>query len=155
MRLGGVTMPAPEVELSFGPVDISLVYKTGGGTVRGVVEKCASGGVLLVQQDLLMRLPGFVRNAICDSNDRYEITAVRPGEYYALAFSQVWRPKFDTGSFSMPREYFAVFMFSDHGSTPAWAPKFDDGLLNQASRITVRAGEVSSADLHPVARPPY
>ena len=62
----------------------------------------------------------------CDSNDRYGIAGVRPGEYYALAFA---------------------------GNGPL--PVLDRSLLNQASRVTVRAGEVSSADLRAIPQPPY
>jgi hypothetical protein len=107
---------SPEVALS-GPVSITLVYQTHGGALRGTVEKCASRAVLLVPQDAAMRRPGFFRWAACDANDHYEIAAVRPGEYYALAFA---------------------------GSAPI--PAYD-GLLKQASSVTVRAGETSSADL--------
>jgi hypothetical protein len=128
VRLGDAEIAAPEVELSSGAAPIALVYRTNGGTVRGTVPKCASGGVVLVPQDPAMRWPGFIHSGRCDSNDRYEITAVRPGEYYALA-SPLDR------------------------SSPSWAPKFDDGLLNQASRITVRAGEAPSADLREIPQP--
>jgi hypothetical protein len=130
VRLGEAELAAPEVELSSGAVPITLVYKTNGGTVRGAVEKCSSGEVLLVPQDPAMRWPGSDRRVRCDSNDRYEIAAVRPGEYYALAFS-------------------------GDGSSLFWQPKFDDQLLNQASRITVRAGEASSAALRAITQLAY
>ena len=61
--------------------------------------------------------------APCDSNDRYAITAVRPGEYYALAIAG-----------DSPTPWYATM----------WN---DDGLVNNASTVTVRAGENSSADL--------
>jgi hypothetical protein len=66
---------------------------------------------------------GFVFFAPCDSNDRYEITASRPGRYYVLAIS-------------------------GDGTTPWYGALWeDDGLLLDASTITVRAGESSLADL--------
>jgi hypothetical protein len=70
----------------------------------------------------------MVHGAKCDSNDRYEITAVRPGEYYALAFA-------------------------GDGAFP-WTVILDGSLFNQASRLTVVAGETTSADLRSIARPP-
>jgi len=110
------------------------VFKTNGGMVRGTVEQCASGGVVLVPQDPAMRWPDLIREARCDGAPsgpgRYEITAVRPGEYYALALS-------------------------GDGSTPFWTPKWDEALLSQASRVTVRPGEASSADLRAIPQPPY
>src|SRR6185312_13669351 len=58
-----------------------------GGAVGGTVEKCASGPVLLVPRDTSRQWLGFLRAVRCDSNDRYGIAGVRPGEYYALAFA--------------------------------------------------------------------
>jgi hypothetical protein len=134
VRFGDSEMASPEVELSSGAAPITLVFKTNGGTVRGTVEQCASGGVVLVPQDPAMRWPDLIREARCDGAPsgpgRYEITAVRPGEYYVLALA-------------------------GDGSTPFWTPKWDDGLLSQAGKVTVRAGEASSADLRAIAQPPY
>jgi carboxypeptidase family protein len=123
VRVGETYLGAPGVELSSGAVPVTVVYKTNGGAVRGTVEKCASGPVLLIPQDMARQWLGFLRAAQCDSNDRYGITGVRPGEYYALAFA---------------------------GGGPL--PELDDGLLNQASKITVRAGEASWADLRAISR---
>jgi hypothetical protein len=129
VRLDEADLPGPEVELSSGAVSIVLVYKADGGTVRGAVEKCASGGVVLVPQDPAMR-PWFTHAARCDPNGRYEINDVRPGNYYALA---------------SPAD----------APSPFWAPRFPNGILNQATSITVRAGEASSADLRAITLPVY
>ncbi|MGO9261561.1 MAG: carboxypeptidase regulatory-like domain-containing protein [Bryobacteraceae bacterium] len=126
VRAGGTDVAPAEVEISSGAVPIAVVYRTNGGVVRGTVEKCASGPVLLVSQETVRRWLGFLRAAQCDSNDRYEITAVRPGEYYALALA---------------------------GSGPL--PELNEGLLSQAGKVTVRAGEASSADLRAIPRPAY
>jgi hypothetical protein len=123
VRVGDTDLGGPEVELSSGAIPITVVYKTNGGAVRGTVEKCASGPVLLIPQDKARQWLGFLRSAHCDSNDRYGITGLRPGEYYALAFA---------------------------GDGPL--PELDEGLLNQASKVTVRAGEATSADLRAIAR---
>lgn len=121
--MGQTGVGGPEVELSSGAVPVTVVYKTNGGAVRGTVEKCASGPVLLVPQETARQWLGFLRAARCDSNDRCGITGVRPGEYYALAFA---------------------------GDGPL--PELDEGLLNQAGKITVRAGEASWADLRAISR---
>jgi hypothetical protein len=118
VRVGETDVAAAEVQLSPGTLPIRVEYKAGGGVVRGTVEKCASGAVLLIPTDANMQWFGFLHSVRCDANDRYEIGAVRPGEYYALAFG---------GSDS--------------------APSLDAGVLRQARRITVKAAEVVTADL--------
>jgi hypothetical protein len=117
------------VEIS-GATLITVVYKTNGGVVRGTAEKCASGSVWLVPQDRAMRRQGFWRTVTCDAKDRYEITAVRPGEYYAVALTV-------------------------DRLLPWSAVVFDEGLLNQGEKVTVRAGENSSADLRAITRAGY
>jgi hypothetical protein len=79
----------------------------------------------VVPQDPSIRLPGFLRVAMCDG-DRFELTAVRPGEYYLVFFS---------------------------GFSPSWfSPRFD---VNQAVKVTARAGEISSVTLRATERPPF
>jgi hypothetical protein len=126
VRLGEAVLAAPDVEIDSGAVPLTLVYKTKGGTVRGSVENCAAGGVLLVPQNPVLRWPQSMLSATCDSSDRYQIPAVRPGDYYALAF---------------PADK----------SSPIWSPEFDESLVSQAARIAVRAGETTSLDLRVMA----
>jgi Carboxypeptidase regulatory-like domain len=125
VRVGDADLITQEVEFSSADVAITLVYKTDGGSVRGAAENCASGGVVLVPRDPSRR-PGFSKSGPCDSSDHYEVRAVRPGDYYALAFA---------------------------GNGPVLA--LDEALLNQAVKVTVRAGEASSADLRAITRPIY
>ena len=66
------------------------------------------------------QLPQYLRVTDCDSADRYDFQAVRPGDYYLVAVPSGMRVDFG---------------------------KLDYGLLNQAGRVTVRTGEASSADL--------
>jgi Carboxypeptidase regulatory-like domain len=121
VRLGATDIGAAERELSSGAAPIMVVYKTNGGSVRGTVEKCGSGAVLLVPADTAGQGLGFIHSVRCDSNDRYEMRAVRPGDYYALAFA---------------------------GTGPV--PTLDSGLLNQATKVTVRPGETSLEDLRAI-----
>lgn len=126
VRLGSYDALGSGVEVVPGVPPLTVVYKFGGGTVRGKVENCASGTVRLLPREKAMWRQGFLLFAPCDSNDRYEITAVRPGEYYALAIA-------------------------GDSPTPWYATMWDDdGLVNNASTVTVRAGESSSADLRTI-----
>lgn len=114
-----------EAEIS-SDVAITIVYKADGGSVRGKAEDCASGGVVLVPSDPARRRQIFFKSGACDSNSNYEIDAVRPGDYYALAFA---------------------------GNGPV--PMLDDALLNQAVKVSVRAREASLADLRTITKPVY
>ncbi len=129
VRLGESELPTPQLELTPGAPPITVVFKLNGGAVRGAVEKCASGTVLLIPQDTAVRQSGFVFETHCDPAGHYQIDAVRPGEYYALAL---------TGGSVTP---------------PALRPRWDDATLAQAAAITVRAGETTSADLRAVSPP--
>ena len=126
IRIGGHDALESDVEILSGAQPLTVAYKLGGGTVRGTVENCASGTVRLLPHDKAMWRPGFVFFAPCDSNDRYAIAAVRPGEYYVLAIA-------------------------GDSSTPWYATTWDnDALLNRSASVTVRAGENSSADLRAI-----
>jgi hypothetical protein len=106
IRVGEAEVTTEEVEFSSGAV-IALVYKTNGGTLRGTVEKCASGRVVLIPRDRAMQRSGFLRAALCDSTDRYTFPAVRPGEYYALAIPKDIRlnyRKLDEGCSKRPMQ---------------------------------------------------
>jgi hypothetical protein len=69
------------MEISADSLELAVVYKTHGGAVRGSVEKCGLGQILLVRQDR----PRGALVADCDATGRFQINAVRPGEYYAVA----------------------------------------------------------------------
>ena len=122
VRLGGAEIPAPDIDLTAGPLPLTLVFKANGGSLRGTVEKCAAGGVLLVPQDPAQRWQSSGREPRCDSNGRYEISDLRPGDYYAIAFQSSGSPFF----------------------TP---PHFEDNWINQSARVTVKPGETTVLDL--------
>jgi hypothetical protein len=125
VRIGEADLAAQEVEIS-SDAAISVIYKSGGGSVRGKAERCASGGVLLVPADPARRRAAFSKSAPCDAAGQYEIRAVRPGDYYTLAFA---------------------------GNGPVLP--LNEALLTQAVKVTVRAGEASSADLTAITKPVY
>jgi len=100
--------------------------------VRGTVEGCATGQVVLIPQDLALRRDGFIRRTSCGQNGRFEITAVRPGEYYGLAVA--------AGNPAEPR-------LGGFGEI-----RLDQNLINQSTHITVRSNEATLADLHLIAQ---
>ncbi len=126
VRVGEASLTTAEIGLSSGAAPITIVYKTDGGSVSGIAEKCAGGVVLLIPQDPAIQSLGFFRSARCDATDRYGITAVRPGDYYALAFAEA-----------------------------GGVPQLDDILISQAGKITVHVDETASADLRAIQRPGY
>ena len=82
--------------------------------------------MVLIPQDPAIQSLGFLRPGRCDANDQYTISAVRPGDYYALAFAE-----------------------------PGGVPQRDDILIGQASKVTVHVDETISADLRAIQRPGY
>jgi hypothetical protein len=119
IRLGEIDVASAEVEISSGTVPITVVYKTNGGSVTGTVDNCSLGTVLLVPVEPERQSFGFLRSARCNASGRYQIAAVRPGDYYAVPFA---------------------------GN--ATSPSLDAALYGPGNRITVRAGETTLADLH-------
>jgi len=83
----GETEIAPAMRF---PTSLTLVYKTGGGSVRALW--------VLIAADPSARWQGFERSMQCDSNDRYEVNSLRPGDYYAVAHRRVRRPRGRTAS---------------------------------------------------------
>jgi hypothetical protein len=68
-----------------------MVYKTGGGTVSGTVEKSAYALVLLMADATPTTRLGV--SAWCDPNGGFSIPDVPPGSYTILAV-----PDFSTGA---------------------------------------------------------
>jgi hypothetical protein len=123
IRLGGQNAAGP-VSILSDAEPLTLTYKAGGGAVRGTVENCSSGNVILMPREELLRSHAFIRITPCRPNGRFEFTAVRPGEYYGFASSE-----FPSGS---------IFQ--------------DEVLLKQASSVTVQANQATSADIRLIAR---
>jgi hypothetical protein len=80
--LGGSDVLGQVVELS-GPASLKLIYKTGGGSVRGTVEKGSDAVVVLMADATLAARVGYAGR--CDSNGTFSIPDLPPGEYTAVA----------------------------------------------------------------------
>ena len=127
IRLGETMLAAPDVEIASAGQPLTLTYKTNGGAVRGTVESCASGTVLLAPQDAAKRWPQSVLSATCDANNRYQISSLRPGDYYALA---------------LPAD----------PSSPISFVEFGESLVSQSARVSVHAGETTFLNLRVTSR---
>jgi hypothetical protein len=130
ITLGELEIPFLQpVDLMSGALPLQIVYRSNGGGVRGTVEDCGSATVILYPQDPALQVPEFTRRATCGDRGRFEIANVRPGDYYAYAFDRA--PGLE--------EMFFGF-------------ELDQGLINQAVRVTIRPGEFTVADLRVIHR---
>ena len=127
IRLGSGDALGSDVQILSGAIPLAVTFKLNGGSVRGTVESCGAGNVVLMPQDPALRRDGFISRTRCAENGRYEIPAVRPGEYYALAVGK----DNPIGIVNVP---------------------LDQSLINQSVRVTVRPNESTLADLRLIAR---
>ena len=124
IRVEGREVLGETVELTAASPHITILYKADGGGVRGTVEDCGSARVVLVPQARSLQGFGdFTRGATCDAGGHFEISNMRPGEYYAYAFDQ-----------QPPIKDLAEL------------------LVHHAVRVTVRTGEYSGASLRVTQR---
>jgi protocatechuate 3,4-dioxygenase beta subunit len=129
MRLGAADLPTLDVELTSGTLPITITLKSDGGTLRGAVEECGRGAIFLLPEEPGMRTPEFVRTARCDEANHYEISAVRPGSYLAVAF---------------PADPLIAVRETD----------FDDAYLNHhATAVNIKPAQTTTADLRLTTRP--
>ena len=117
------------VEIQPGTLPVTIAYRSDGGTVRGAVEECGDATVVLAPREASLHYAEFVRQTKCTQNGRFEITGLRPGEYYAFAFDKP----------------IGLLEYST----------FVGRSINQAVRVTVRAGEATDATLKVTAREIY
>ena len=122
VRFGARDVTASEFTIASGDQALTVTYKYGGGSVSGTVDGCGSGRVILVPVDPWLRRAGLVRDTNCGGGGQFQINAVRPGEYYGLAISG--------------------------DSAPRWSASMEGELSRLGARITVRAGERSSAEIN-------
>lgn len=122
VMLGQREVPQEAVELVPGSLPLRIVYKSNGGSVHGTVADCGNATVFLIPQDRCLQELEFVKRTSCQESGRFEISNIRPGDYYAFAFD---------GVVVSPDVIFRLART----------------LANRAVSVTVRAGEAGSADL--------
>jgi hypothetical protein len=123
IRVGNTDVGNREIDL-LAPLPIELVYKTNGGIVRGQVNTTKPCGVWLVPQDEPHRGRSFLRSSSCNSEGRFQIDAVRPGDYYLVAFAG--------------------------DDIPWYRALADDTLHKRATTVTARTGETVTAEAWPL-----
>jgi hypothetical protein len=129
IEMNGRDVTGEWVEILPGTLPVTITYRADGGTVRGAVEDCGGATVVLAPREASLQYAEFIRQATCGQNGRFEITGVRPGDYYAFAFDKgVGMLEFST---------------------------FVNRSINQAVRVTVRAGEATDASLRVTPREIY
>lgn len=122
VRLGSLDALTSDVAILSDAQPLTVTYKFGGGTVQGTIEACGAGRVTLLPQDPALRRHEFVRENACGPSGQFQFSAVRPGDYYGFAISG--------------------------DSSAGWYPAVLDGsLLQDATKVTVRANEHTSADI--------
>jgi hypothetical protein len=121
VEMNGRDVTGQWVEIAPGTLPVTITYRADGGTVRGTVEDCDGATVVLAPRDAALQYAEFIRSARCGQDGRYEVTAVRPGDYYAWAFDR------------------APGMLELSSFAGVWT--------NEAARVTVRAGEASDVPL--------
>jgi hypothetical protein len=125
--MGDREMLGQNVELASGALPVRIAFETKGGGVRGTVDDCGNATVVLLPQDNALREPQFVQTTRCAEAGRFEMTNLRPGDYYAFAFDQWEGPA-------------------------ALISGFDQSLVNQAVTAHVQKGDVLTIDLRVTAR---
>jgi hypothetical protein len=75
-------VPGQVAELS-GPTSLKMIFKTGGGSVRGMVENGAEALVALLGDATATARLGY--SGRCDANGAFFIRDLPPGEYTAIA----------------------------------------------------------------------
>jgi Carboxypeptidase regulatory-like domain len=129
MTLGDRDVLGQMVEFSSGSVPLRVVYRSDGGTIRGIVEDCGNATIAIAPEDpALQRSRAFAPESRCNADGHFEIRSLRPGRYYAFAFDQLNENASDFLS-SLP------------------------GLINQAVSVEVKAKETTNVELKVIAGP--
>jgi hypothetical protein len=127
VRVGNRELLGQYVDLLSGTLPVEIKFESEGGGVRGMVEDCGSGTVVLAPQDGSLREPQFVQTTRCEDLGRFQIANVRPGDYYAFAFDQ-W------------------------GGAAELLSGLDQSLVNKAVRVRVERGTFGNVVLRITSR---
>jgi hypothetical protein len=86
IRMGGREILGQTVDLMDGSLPLRVIYKNNGGSLRGNAEHCSD--VLVMPKDPVLQQSEFLVGAPCDRAGHFEIPGLRPGDYYAVAFTR-------------------------------------------------------------------
>jgi hypothetical protein len=123
IRLGERESTDGNIEFVSSGLPLTIVYRSDGGAVHGTVEECGAATIVLVPQDPTLRRRPYIQERKCGANGAYEFTAIRPGDYNAIALN--------------PSDAAFNFMSTD----------LNQGQLNAATHVTVRPNEATLVDL--------
>jgi hypothetical protein len=118
------------VELKPDSPPLHIVYREGGGTLRGAVADCGKATVVAIPQDAALRKNLYyrlIRRASCGDGGSFRIPNMRPGNYYAFALDHD-RPQ--------PNEF----------------GELEQSLVTKAASVNIREGESQTVELHVIAR---
>ena len=87
--LGDQPVLGKEVTITSGIAPVRVVFHPNSAGVRGRVENCGGGSVLLLPADEGLWDFRFIRQTPCDAAGNFEIGGLRPGDYYAAAFDHI------------------------------------------------------------------
>ncbi|HXB68755.1 MAG TPA: carboxypeptidase-like regulatory domain-containing protein [Candidatus Acidoferrales bacterium] len=123
--MGERNVMAEEVEMSASSPPVRLIYRSDGGHLHGTVENGAWANVVLFPQNPALLFENLhLHSSQCDSEGRFEIAGIRPGDYYAVAVDRV-----DWSAFANPA--------------------FAAGIARTAVRVRVDPGVAATLDLRP------
>ena len=123
VRLGERDVTDQELEIGAGAPPIRVIYRAGAGRVNGTVENGDGATVVLLPKEEALLTYQYVRSVKCDSQGRYELDGLRPGDYYALAFPNADLNTLEDPEFVRPLMGAAVAVRVDNGRVASVALK--------------------------------
>ncbi len=130
ITLGDRDILGQAVQLKPNSPALHIVYKEGGGTLKGVVADCEKATVIALPQEAALRKNmhyRFTRRASCGDGGSFRIRNVRPGSYF-------------------------VFALEDDLPQPNEFQELDQSLTTKAKIVTIREGEIETLDLRVISR---
>jgi len=87
--LGEEDVLGKEVMLAEGAPQFRVIFKPNSTGLRGTVENCGGGSVLVLPEEEGLWNFRFIRKMSCDRSGHFEFGGIRPGGYYVLALDRI------------------------------------------------------------------